>query len=122
MTNAQPPFDQGQNGYQSYPSPNLTPNYAGPGYNQIPTINGIPVRVVNKHLFVWVFAWLLGAFGADRFVRGQIGLGIMKLLFSWVTLGIWPLADWIISLVKAYGGAYSNEDNLYFYQTGQWVR
>ena len=27
---------------------------------------------VNKHVFAWVFCFLLGELGVDRFVRGQI--------------------------------------------------
>ena len=34
-------------------------------------------------------------------MRGQVGLGIFKFLIgSWATLGIWPLVDFIIALVK----------------------
>lgn len=70
-------------------------------------------KTINKHLFVWVFAWLLGELGVDRFVRGQIGLGILKL----VTVGgcgIWWLVDWIIALVKAYGSATAGSDDITF--------
>lgn len=35
---------------------------------------------INKHVFVWVFTFLIGGLGVDRFVRGQIGLGVLKLL------------------------------------------
>ena len=28
---------------------------------------------VNKHVFAWVFCFLLGELGVDRFVRGQVG-------------------------------------------------
>lgn len=85
------------------------------GYNQ-------GVNAVDKHVFVWVFAFLLGGFGADRFVRGQIGLGICKLLFGWLTLGIWDLVDWIIAMTKAYGAAYSSESQLTFDQSGHYLR
>lgn len=68
---------------------------------------------INKHIFVWIGAFLVGGFGVDRFMRGQIGMGIFKLLCSWMTLGIWPLIDWIISLVKAYS-VYSDTDDLTF--------
>ena len=70
-------------------------------------------KEINKHLFVWVFAFLLGGLGVDRFLRGQIGVGICKLLFNWMTLGIWELVDFIIAAIKAYGGAYQG-DNLIF--------
>lgn len=64
---------------------------------------------VNKHLFVWAFAFFLGGFGVDRFIRGQIGLGVCKLLFGWLTLGIWPLVDFIIAVTKAYGSDNTSE-------------
>lgn len=78
------------------------------------------VKSVNKHLFVWVFNFLLGGFGVDRFIRGQIGTGVCKLLFGWLTLGIWPLVDWIISLIKAYGSDVNRED-LRFGPNGEYL-
>jgi TM2 domain-containing membrane protein YozV len=70
-------------------------------------------KKVNKHVFVWVGAFLFGCLGVDRFMRGQVGLGIVKLLFGWLTLGIWELVDWIIALSKAYG-TYSSENEITF--------
>jgi TM2 domain-containing membrane protein YozV len=77
---------------------------------------------INKHIFVWVFCFLLGGFGVDRFMRGQVGLGIVKLLFGWLTLGIWELVDWIIALSKAYGGAFGKEEDLVFTPDGKYAK
>lgn len=43
-------------------------------------------------------------------MRGQIGVGICKLLFNGFTLGIWSLVDWIIAMVKAYSTYNDTED------------
>ena len=69
-------------------------------------------KKVSKGVFVWVGAFLFGAIGVDRFMRGQVGLGILKLLTAG-GVGLWALIDWIISLSKAYG-AYKNEDVITF--------
>ena len=47
---------------------------------------------------------MLGDFGIDRFYRGQIGLGILKLITGG-GLGFWFLADFIIALIKAYSNS-----------------
>ena len=60
-------------------------------------------------MFVWLCTWAFGSIGVDRFVRGQIILGILKLL-TLGGLGIWSFVDWIIGLVKAYGSAYKDTD------------
>lgn len=67
----------------------------------------------NKHLFCWLFTWFLGSLGVDRFVRGQIGLGVLKLI-TCGGCGVWTLIDWIICLSKVYGSAYSADEEVVF--------
>ena len=70
-------------------------------------------RRFNKHVFVWVCNFLFGYLGVDRFVRGQIGWGIVKLVTAG-GVGIWSLVDFIISLIKAYGSAFGAEEDVIF--------
>lgn len=70
-------------------------------------------KTINKHLFVWVGNFLFGGLGVDRFMRGQVGLGVAKLLFNWLTFGLWSLIDWIIAIVKVYS-TYSDTEELTF--------
>ena len=69
---------------------------------------------INKHIFTWICAFLFGYLGADRFVRGQIGLGILKLLVDWFY--IWALIDFIIALTK-----YSNYKDDFVFVDGKWA-
>jgi TM2 domain-containing membrane protein YozV len=46
-----------------------------------------------------ILGFFLGGLGVDRFYLCNIGMGVAKLLVGWLTLGIWPLVDWIIILV-----------------------
>lgn len=68
---------------------------------------------IDKNIFTWVFAFLLGELGVDRFVRGQIGLGVLKLI-TVGGCGIWALIDWIIAMMKAYGEGYGAEQEFVF--------
>lgn len=76
-------------------------------------------RALNKHLFTWLFSFFLGIYGADRFARGQIGLGIFKLL-TFGGLGIWYLIDLIVAIVKSYGSG-DMSDEIYFDRFGNYI-
>lgn len=78
------------------------------------------MRLINKHLYTWVFSFLLGMYGVDRFVRGQIGLGLLK-LFTGGGFGIWAFVDFIIAAVKSYGAAYGDGDDVIFDISGNYL-
>ncbi len=42
-----------------------------------------------------ILSWTLGYLGADRMYKGEIGLGILKLL-TWGGLGVWWIVDALI--------------------------
>ena len=70
-------------------------------------------RRINKHIFTWVGCFFFGYLGVDRFMRGQIGLGILKILDI---TGLWTLIDWIISLTKL--GSYQDD---FIFVDGKWA-
>jgi len=53
----------------------------------------------------WLVALLLSVFlgtlGIDRFYLGHIGLGVAKLLLSWMTFGLWQILDIILIAMRA---------------------
>ena len=58
----------------------------------------LPVKSAGITVVLSIF---LGGLGIDRFYVGDIGLGIAKLLFGWLTLGLWPLIDIFLCYKKA---------------------
>ncbi|MEI7918418.1 MAG: TM2 domain-containing protein [Candidatus Saccharibacteria bacterium] len=56
-------------------------------------------RRINKIAYI-LLTFFFGFLGVHRFMRGQVGLGVIMILFGWLTFGIWWLVDFIISLVK----------------------
>lgn len=52
-------------------------------------------------LSVVLLSVFLGWLGVDRFVIGDVRPGVCKLLFWWLTLGIWPLIDIFFCYKKA---------------------
>lgn len=77
-------------------------------------------RSCNKHIFTWVFSFLLGMYGVDRFARGQVGLGLLKLL-TFGGFGFWYLADVVVAALQSYAGPYRNREDLDFDILGRYV-
>ena len=85
--------------------------------------NGRDVKVArayNKHIFTWVFNFLFGMFGVDRFLRGQTGLGLLKLI-SCGGFGYWYLIDYVIAIVKTYSGPYKDMSEFLFDENGRYI-
>jgi TM2 domain-containing membrane protein YozV len=56
------------------------------------------ISVSSKNfLAIWLFSLFLGWLGADRFYRGNLGLGFLKLV-TFGGFGIWALIDLILIL------------------------
>ena len=91
-------------------------------YQQMGMNVNINVKDINKNVYVWLYAFLLGGFGVDRFMRGQIGVGVAKLLLGWMTLGIWGFVDWVIAMVEAYGSSHFGKAREIRFINGKYAR
>ena len=67
-------------------------------------------RKVNKIAYL-LLTLFLGFLGVHRFMRGQVGVGILMILIGWLTFGIWWLVDFIISLIKL--SVYPGDDYIF---------
>ena len=92
----------------------------GYDYNRSNSRRKRAARACNKHIFTWIFSFVLGIYGVDRFARGQIGLGLLKLL-TFGGFGFWYLADVIMAIMQSYVGPYRDEEDLLFDQFGRYV-
>lgn len=79
--------------YQQAPYPQGHMPYPG-GYAPPP----------KSHAAAILLSFFLGTLGIDRFYLGHTGLGIAKLLLSWMTFGVWQLIDFILIIVKGTHG------------------
>lgn len=58
---------------------------------------------MNKNLsdhIVMILSWVIGYLGADRFYKGQVGWGVVKLI-TFGACGIWWLIDAVYYTCKA---------------------
>ncbi len=76
-------------------------------------------RHINKHVFVWLGNFVGGFLGLDRFMRGQILLGVLKLL-TIGGLGIWYTVDLCIAAYKAYANQ-PDLSNAVLFVNGKWA-
>lgn len=104
---------------EEYYEPGYRQSY-GPGYGQGYGQNRRAARRYNKHVFTWLLSFVFGIYGADRFARGQIGLGLLKLL-TFGGFGFWYLYDAAVAIILSYGGAYKYNDEVTFDQYGQYM-
>jgi len=76
-----------------------SPTLDQPHYLPLPrdTANQTPEK---SFVVTWLFAWLLGFLGADRFYLGKVGTAVLKLV-TFAGFGVWWLVDLILVLAGA---------------------
>ena len=93
--------------------------YYGPAYNEYEEIPY--ARKCNKHIFTWVLSLVCGMYGVDRFARGQVGLGLLKLL-TFGGMGFWYMADLGVAIYKSYMAPdAAQQEDLHFDAFGRYV-
>jgi TM2 domain-containing membrane protein YozV len=105
---------------QPYAAPAAQPYQQAPGAQPYQQAYMPTTKQINKIAYI-LLTWFLGGLGVHRFIRGQIGIGILYLI-SVGGFGIAWLIDIIVSLVKL--SHYSGMDNYEFTISprGQWTR
>ena len=115
--------------YEETVTEEVTEEYYAPGYNRGYGYNNRgfgynrrrqAYRRCNKHIFTWIFSFTLGIYGVDRFARGQIGLGLLKLM-TFGGFGLWYLADLLVAILESYAGPYRDQEDLEFDQFGRYT-
>jgi len=53
----------------------------------------------QRELTILIISFLGGYFGLDRFYRGEVALGVIKLI-TWGGLGVWYLVDVAIAAYR----------------------
>jgi TM2 domain-containing membrane protein YozV len=61
-------------------------------------MNTINIREKDKSTAL-ILSILLGAFGVDRFYLGKVGTGILKLIVTIFTFGLFAWVWWLIDII-----------------------
>jgi hypothetical protein len=97
VTPVPPPPSRAPDEHTTVPLPpgDAVPGASGPHFSYEPYLT-----TGRTFVATWLFALLLGFWGADRFYLGKVGTAIAKLL-TLGGLGVWVLVDLILVLVGA---------------------